>query len=263
MLVKEFSKSMKAKMYDFTYTPFMSSMVIAWIILNHKYILIYMASYDLDKKLDLLENYDFYIWGIPYMSNAILPIIFGLFYTFIYPKISKYFYQYTLNRTKELKTIKKDIEDKTPITEEEAKEYREQFILMSAEIQELRTQLSNANKLVLKKNTNNHLTKQNIQNKFPNNTSNLTTKVLKEDIEEDDKTKILRFFYESNYSGTTESTTLDNIFKKTKIPRPKIQEIINDLVNNNILIRPTESYEQMRISDAGNKFLIETFDKES
>ena len=36
MPINEFSKSMKAKMYDFTYTPFMSSMVIAWIILNHK-----------------------------------------------------------------------------------------------------------------------------------------------------------------------------------------------------------------------------------
>jgi len=91
MPLNELSKSMKAKIYDFTYTPFISSVVIAWIVLNHKYILIYFASFDLDKKMKLLENYDFSKWDIPYMNNVYLPILFGLFYTFIYHWISQLF----------------------------------------------------------------------------------------------------------------------------------------------------------------------------
>jgi len=140
---KEFSKSMKAKMYDFTYTPFMSSMVIAWIILNHKYILIYMASIeDFDMKLKLLKNYDFSLWGVPYMYNIIMPISFGLFYTFIYPFISKYFYKFTLNSNKKLKTIKKDIEDNTPITVEEAKALKKENYDKTEKILELEDKIT-------------------------------------------------------------------------------------------------------------------------
>ena len=261
MPVKEFSKSMKAKMYDFTYTPFMSSMVIAWVVLNHKYILIYIASYDLDKKLELLKNYDFELWGFPYMYNIILPIGFGLFYTFLYPKISKYFYQYTLNRTKELKTIKKDIEDKTPITEEEAKEYREQFILMSAEIQELRAQLSDANKLVLERNTNKNLTKEEVQQTFQKNIPEKETK--KPRIEEDDKTKILRYFYESNYKTEMLPYVLDEIVNFTKIARPKAQKIINSLIQEDIISQTKDSYKYIDITTPGNEKLIKLFDKET
>ena len=261
MPVKEFSKSMKAKMYDFTYTPFMSSMVIAWIILNHKYILIYMSSAKLDEKLNHLKAYDFSLWDIPYTNNIILAIVFGLFYTYAYPIISKKFYQYTLNRTKELKTIKKDIEDKTPITEEEAKEYREQFILMSAEIQELRAQLSDANKLVLEKSTDKILTKEELQKKFSKNIPDKETKT--SITEEDDKTKILRYFYESNYRTSQKENLLSEIVNSTKIPRPKVQKILNTLIlEDNILSESTDDYKFIDITLNGNDKLIELFDKE-
>ena len=325
--MKEFSKSMKAKMYDFTYTPFMSSMVIAWIILNHKYILIYMASYDLNKKLDLLKNYDFSLHtpllNIPYSYNIFLPILFGLFYTFLYPKASKVFYDYTLKRNKELKKLKQKSEEDTPILKEEAIALRKENYDKTEKILELenkittirsdydmeltkieddtKTQITNElnskHKIKLKELQQNYekeykekaeVLEKRYQDAYSSIieerdtlakalTSNQTknAQLIKENKEllkkipkeftgkETDKDKILRFFYESNYSGASESTTLDNIFKKTKIPRPKIQEIINDLVNNNILIRPSKSYEPMTISDAGNKFLIKIFDKES
>ena len=251
MPVKEFSKSMKAKMYDFTYTPFMSSMVIAWIVLNHKYILIYMASFDLDKKLQLLKDYDFSLFNIPYAYNIFIPILFGLFYTYLYPMISKKFYQYTLNRTKELKTIKKDIEDKTPITEEEAKEYKEQFILMSAEIQELRTQLSDANKLVLEKNTNHLKAKEIAEYISPKNR-----------IMEDDKTKILRFLYESNYNWMEKESLISQIISNKNISRLKIEKILDVLISEQILTIDDSIDEYITITSEGKKSLLSLFDKE-
>ena len=142
---KEFSNSLKAKMYDFTYTPFMSSMVIAWIILNHKYLLIFLSKYSLDKKLTMLNKYDFsyhfYSWDIPYFYNIIAPILFGLFYTFIYPWFSKIFYSYTLSRRKKLKEIKTDIEDQTPITLEEAKVLKKENYEKTDKISELESKL--------------------------------------------------------------------------------------------------------------------------
>lgn len=134
-MLSDITNSIKAKLYDFTYTPFMSSVVISWIVLNHKYVLIYFGDAPLSKKLIMLNGYDFSCpltnAAIPYAMNIWFPLIFGLFYVFIYPKFSKIFYEYTLERTKELKTIKKDIEDKTPVTQEEARKIREDIDRLS------------------------------------------------------------------------------------------------------------------------------------
>lgn len=127
-MLNDIKDSIKAKLYDFTYTPFMSSVLISWVIINHKYLLIYFSDFDLDKKLPLLVNHDFafhcYGYYLPYANNFFFPILFGLFYVYVYPKISKEFYGYTLNRTKELKGIKQAIEDETPLTQAEAREIR-------------------------------------------------------------------------------------------------------------------------------------------
>lgn len=127
-MLDDIKDSIKAKLYDFTYTPFMSSLLISWILINHKYLLIYFADFDLDKKLPLLSQHDFafHCCGhyLPYANNFFFPILFGLFYVYVYPKISKEFYEYTLNRTKELKGIKQSIEDETPLTQAEAREIR-------------------------------------------------------------------------------------------------------------------------------------------
>lgn len=128
-MIDDIKDSIKAKLYDFQYTPFMSSVLISWVVINHKYLLVFFADYDdLEKKLDLLKEWDFALhtpwFTVPYVMNVLLPILFGLFYVFVYPKINKKFYEYTLERNKELKKIKQDIEDETPITQEKARELK-------------------------------------------------------------------------------------------------------------------------------------------
>lgn len=127
-MLDDIKDSIKAKLYDFTYTPFMSSVLISWAIINHKYLLIYFSSATLAEKLIELGKHDFALHCcrhyLPYADNVFLPITFGLFYVYGYPRISKEFYEYTLKRTKELKSIKQFIEDETPMTLAEAREIR-------------------------------------------------------------------------------------------------------------------------------------------
>jgi hypothetical protein len=58
-VLNDIKDSIKAKLYDFTYTPFMSSVLISWVVFNQKYLLIYFSDSDLDKKLFLLTSHDF------------------------------------------------------------------------------------------------------------------------------------------------------------------------------------------------------------
>jgi len=265
-MLKDVQNSIKAKLYDFTYSPFMSSMIISWIILNHKYILIYLASYDLDKKLSLLEKYDFTLhipwFPIPYFFNIVLPILFGLFYTFLYPMASKKFYEHTLEKNKELKKIKQDIEDVTPVTQEEARTLRESITQLTENKYALEKKLIESedrykNKVKdIKKEK--YIIPTSVRTSPINKKETKITKVTKP--EEDDKTKILRFFYESNYKWAEIDELLDEIYKQLSIARPKIQSIIDKLIKDNLL--KYDEYQQVVISDNGNKTLIEMFDKE-
>jgi len=256
-MLKDVQNSIKAKLYDFTYSPFMSSMIISWIVINHKYILIYMASYDLDKKLALLNQYDFTLLYVPWALNIWIPILFGLFYTFLYPMASKKFYEYTLQKNKELKKIKQDIEDITPITQEEARVLRESITQLTENKYELEKKLIEVEGRYKKKVEEKTIVPAAIVTER-NKEVIKRPKTIK--LKEDDRTKILRFFYESNYKYAERDELLDEIFKRIEIARPKAQSIISKLLKENIL--QFDEYKQIIISDNGNKILLDMFDKE-
>ncbi len=133
-MLNDFKDSVKAKLYDFNYTPFMSSLVISWIIINHKYLLVlFSEKLDIGKKLTMLNDTYSYNAVFGYFSFYFMPLLFALFYVYVYPLIAKKFYEYTLWRTKELKSIKQKIEDETPITQEEAREIRAQIDKLTTE----------------------------------------------------------------------------------------------------------------------------------
>ncbi len=285
-----------------------------------KYILIYMASHNLDKKLELLKNYDFSLWGIPYMYNVILPISFGLFYTFVYPWLSQLFYSYTLNRQKTLKTIKTKAEDQTPITQEEAKalkkeNYDKTEILLELEdkIAKIRSDYDmrittieddTKHKITTELNTLHQKKIKELKQDYEENIEK-TKKALDEDYKgayqelmeekgalkdslfktesenkrlkaenekllvqipkqtihnETAKEKILRYFYESNYRGLIFQDALDSIVKKTNIARPKVSQVIDELMGENIL--KTDSG-FLKVTQEGNYYLVQKFDKES
>jgi len=265
-MLKDVQNSIKAKLYDFTYSPFMSSMIISWIIINHKYILIYMASYDLDKKLSLLKQYDF-TWHttwfhVPWVFNIWILILFGLFYTFLYPIASKRFYEFTLEKNKELKKIKKDIEDITPITQEEARTLRESITQLTENKYELEKKLIEVEaRYKMKVEEEN---KKNINKEIFNYTKNEEeTKEIPKTIEakEDDKTKFLRYLYESNYKTLDEYQLLDEVVSLTSMARPKAKKIFDELSNESIIYdKSNNGY--IYLSSSGNELLLKIFDKE-
>jgi len=268
-MLSDITNSIKAKLYDFTYTPFMSSMIIAWIILNHKYLLVYFAEHDLDKKLELLNDHSFSsLIGtvcIPYAMNVWFPIAFGLFYVFVYPWASKIFYEYTLERTKALKEVKQKNEDETPITQEEARQIRSDIEQLTKERDDYRDKALQAERRYEKKYQDRIKELKVTKDKIKKDKS-IQTPILYADVppvlKENDKKKVLRFFYESNYKTESESQVLDNIVQKTGIRRPKAQKVLDDLVEEKTLSQSSDSYKYIEITQKGNSELIELFDKE-
>lgn len=274
-MLSDITNSIKAKLYDFTYTPFMSSMIISWIIINHKYLLIYFGDSKLNEKLTRLNEYDFSasIFGltIPYAMNIWFPIAFGLFYVFVYPWVSKIFYEYTLERTKALKEIKQKIEDETPITQDEARQIRSDIEQLTKERDEYRDKALQAEKHYKKQYQDRIKELETIEDITATEDEvikekDVQTPILHANVpemsRENDKTKVLRFFYESNYKTKQETSVLDSIVQKTNLARPKAQKILNDLILNKTLARTNDAFKTISITLKGNSELIEMFDKE-
>ncbi|MBL1245156.1 MAG: hypothetical protein COA39_012420 [Sulfurimonas sp.] len=216
------------------------------------------------------------------------------------------FYEYTLKRTKALKKIKQNIEDETPVTQEEARNIREDIDRLreardealnklrkkeeeyktkldnklgplqndlanakqgikklTSEKQDINHQLSQSNDFLSKK--NDEYTELRKQIEKP---QDMTAQVVDTAVEErpskekeNDATKVLRFFYESNYKPKSESALLDAIVKYTKLARPKAKKIVHKLLEDDI-IQLEGAYDDISISDKGNKQLLHQFDLE-
>lgn len=303
---EELKNSIKAKLYDFAYTPFMSSYVISWILFNHKYLLVYFGTSMLDHKLLYLGECH---------VEFLFPLYFALIYVFVYPAIGLVFYYVTLWYNKKSMKIKQQIEDETPITQEQAREIRREHYKLADERDQALEKLKESQKehtqalantlkplqeqiesyystqkvsdeLIQKLEAENESLKKSLENlpaitaerdelkeKFGNikrvdlKTRTVSdafseTDITKEEdvIVEDDRTKVLRYFYEGNYKTTTETTAIDQIVNFTKLARPKIKLIYDQLLSERILNKSDRGY--VSITDSGNKMLVELFDHE-
>lgn len=141
MMIKDFIETIKAKLYDFYYNPFLISVFISWLIINREYLLIYFSDSAIKTKLELLENYDFSLavslpnqtMHIPMFFCLILPILLGLMYVYLYPLFAIRFYEYTLGRNKKLREAKQKIENETLLSIEESRMIRLEIIKMGEE----------------------------------------------------------------------------------------------------------------------------------
>lgn len=290
-MLSDITNSIKAKLYDFAYTPFMSSVIISWLILNHKYILIYFSDSKLAEKLALLNNYDFEVsifgWiDLPASLNFIIPLLFGLFYVFLYPYISEFFYEWTLESKKHLKEIKQKIEDETPLTLSESRAIKESNKDLLQELDEYKTRLFasveeskksieeySRYKELQAKNESLHSNlekyKHDVQKvetklqdiikekeelqKLLNNKQTQTT--INEPLSEEDR--FLKVLYDANYKPIGKSSFLD-LMVSSGFSRPKAEKLLQFNLETGLLNK--DGYKDITLTENGNAKLLELFE---
>jgi len=174
------SDSIKAKLYDFTYTPFMSSFVISWVIINNKYLIVYFSEIDIDKKLSLLNIYGKKTVGTNLMDDSILPFFYflemgshffwypfgiAIFYVFCYPHISHIFYKYTGEMNNKKKSIKLEYEKKLPVSAEEKEAIYLENYSLTTKINELKIKMVEMEKQYEKEISNQNTDNFNLKNR--------------------------------------------------------------------------------------------------
>ncbi len=131
---KHLTDSMKARLYDFTYTPFMSAYIFSWLFWNSKLILIFF-----DTKLTVNEKVNLLSWN---EINYFYPLYFSLFFVFVYPIFSATFYAATLGYKALMNNIQQKIQDRTPLPQEKANKIIKENTELTNEIYELNLKLT-------------------------------------------------------------------------------------------------------------------------
>ncbi len=114
MPLNEMSDSLKAKLYDIRYSPFLISFIISFIIYNYRFLMILFAgNIDLDIKFDRLDKEGVGIVGL------LVPFGTAIFYTGIYPLFGNWLYEVTLKYKNDAKKRKVKAESLSIKTEKE------------------------------------------------------------------------------------------------------------------------------------------------
>ncbi len=242
-MINEVKNSVKAKMYDSTYTPFMGSYVLSWLLINHMYILYLFGNFK--NKLDLINNYDF---GIYNYNMWFLPLIIALSYVYIYPFFSKYFYSYTLKEQKKRTDLKQKIEDKKLLTVEQSREMRLAHFKLEDEIDKKNQKIEFYKKEISSLENENIQIERSLQEKILENEASIKQKIKIETEQLIDKLNHDRDIIKVNLEETNKENI--KLQKQNNLQEKHIKELENKLI--------TESDNYKKIKDEKyNNFLHE------
>lgn len=131
---KHFTDSTKARLYEFTYTPFLSAYALSWTYWNMKLFLIFFSD-----KLTVTKKIEMLSWSdVDYTS----PLLVGLFFVFAYPIAAALFYAVTLWYRAQMNGIQQRIQDITPLPQEKANEIIKENVKLQEDLHSKNEKLS-------------------------------------------------------------------------------------------------------------------------
>lgn len=139
--MEDITNSIKAKLWDFKHTPFMSSFFFSFLFFNKEYLMIYFTDITfIEKKRLILEAI-----GI----NFLYPICTGLFFVFVYPLFFTIFYSFTLFMLENQTKLKQKIQRKRLLSFEESFEIRREISKYKKDMEDLHIKVKEEKELLV------------------------------------------------------------------------------------------------------------------
>jgi len=120
--------STKQSLVERLASPLAGSFVVAWCLWNWKFLVILFSATTVSQTFDLVERLAFPDWTAIVMRGLILPLLTAVGYIFIYPYPARFIYEFNLHRQREIAQTKQRIADETPLTLEESRRIRADYV---------------------------------------------------------------------------------------------------------------------------------------
>lgn len=125
-MIDDLLKSVKQNALERLASPLLGSFVLAWCAWNYKFIVILFSAASVTHTFTLIETIAFPDHTTVLFRGILYPLVSSLAYVFLYPYPARFVYRFTLERQREINSIRKQIEDETPLTLEESRRIREE-----------------------------------------------------------------------------------------------------------------------------------------
>lgn len=133
-MIDDISSSIRSHYQNRATSPLIKTFVIMWAIWNYKLLFTLFSGMPVHYKFDYIENYIYTSEWVMFSNGLLYPLLTALLFIFIYPWPARFVYEYTHRRERELTTIKKKIEDETPLTIEGSRKIIGKVLQLEKEI---------------------------------------------------------------------------------------------------------------------------------
>ncbi|WP_227815639.1 hypothetical protein [Nitrogeniibacter aestuarii] len=134
-MIKDIINSIKVQLYERATSPLLGAFIISWAIWNYRFLLVIGSSIPITEKLSIIDSIIFCSPETYYMRGAIYPLVTALAFIFLYPYPARWVYGYSRHRQRELKELRQQIDDETPLTKEESREIRREALNIERNLQ--------------------------------------------------------------------------------------------------------------------------------
>lgn len=164
-MIEEFSKTVKAQLYERTSSPLLGSFIIAWCIWNHRFIMVLFSELSFQEKIKYIDFHVFGGWPDSLTNGLIIPLVAALFMILIYPWPARFLYAYWRTQQNKIKADQQKIDGDVLLSVDESREIRQaeikakmefdiQLRSKNEEIDSLKLMLERLNEELLSKNSN-------------------------------------------------------------------------------------------------------------
>jgi len=134
-MIKDALNSIKVYLYEKTTSPLLGAFAISWALWNYRFILVLTSSASVEEKFEIIGSQIFCSTDDYLLNGLLYPAITTLLYIFIYPYPARWVYSYSRNRQRELKEVRQQIDDETPLTKEESRAVRREALNIEITLQ--------------------------------------------------------------------------------------------------------------------------------
>jgi len=141
----DLTKEIKAQLYERVRSPLFGAFALSWVPWNYRPMLASLSGMPFERKLAYLDSFYPSIWHWGWFCAG-GPLLTAVLFLLLYPYPARWMYGYWANQHKELKKVQQQIEDETPITQEEASALRKVGLDQAREYQARLNELAASNK---------------------------------------------------------------------------------------------------------------------
>ncbi len=128
MVLDELLNSAKQSLLERLASPLLGGFAVAWCVWNWKFLIIVLSSNTVTQTIALVDKIAFPDLTCIATRGFLYPLLSALFYVFLYPYPARVVYEFTLPRQREVNATRQRIADETPLTLEESRALRGEFV---------------------------------------------------------------------------------------------------------------------------------------